>query len=289
MFSKKLIYRYSIFFNDLIALLCLIFVNKPLYLNPNKEPILPMTKNIKSGKNSVLEDAWKLYYKNKFDEALTKFDSVLHEGTDLSAKYGRVCALFRIMDYESALSELSEMIIANPHNASYHHTRALIYGANEQYDMALKDFEVVTSVEPDNGELLCDLGGLYLVREEFNKARDCFERSADIDKSCACAWFGKGMVSYFLKEYKKANEYFNITIKLDAKHLLAYMARAETNFCSNQKKEALKDLKRVLSMDEDLYDEFSDLLGKNSDNFADGSNNENDEKDLEDDDALEVY
>lgn len=248
-----------------------------------------MAKETKPGKNSILEDAWKLYHKHKFDDALTKFDAVLNKGTDLAAKYGRVCTLFRIMDYETALTELSEMIIANPDNAAYHHTRALIYGANEQYDLALKDFEAITSLEPENGELWCDLGGLYLVREEYYKARDCFERSADIDKSCACAWFGKGMVSYYLKEYKKANEYFNIAIKLDAKHFLAYMARAETNFCANQKKEALKDLKKVLSMDKGLYDEFSELLGKTSGNFADDNNIENDEKDLEDDDAVEVY
>lgn len=248
-----------------------------------------MSKQNKPAKTSALADAWKLFNKNKFDDALSVFDTLLQQGDNLEAKYGRACTLFRIMDYEGALSELSELIAVDPRNVSYQHTRALIFGADEQYDMALKDLEQLTDEHPDNGELWCDLGGLYLIMEEYKKARDCFERSADIDKSCPCAWFGKGSVALYLKEYKKAHEYLNIAIKLDAKHKLAYMARAETLFCAGQKKDALKDVKKVLSADKGFVEDFKEFLDDSSADDNDDNKGKGRQKDLDDEDAMEVY
>ncbi len=248
-----------------------------------------MAKQNKTVKASVLEDAWKLFNKNKFDDALSVFDALLQEGENLDAKYGRACTLFRIMDYEGAIAELSELIDAQPANVSYQHTRALIYGADEQYDKALQDFEKLTEQHTDNGELWCDLGGLYLVLEEYVKARDCFERSADIDKSCPCAWFGKGSVALYMKEYKKAHEYLNIAIKLDAKHGLAFMARAETLFCAGSKKDAVKDVKKVLSMDKGFVEDFKMFLDDSSSDNNDDRKQKSRHKDLDDEDAMEVY
>lgn len=248
-----------------------------------------MTKQKKPVKTSVLEDAWKLFNKNKFDDALSVFDALLQKGENLQAKYGKACTLFRTMDYEGALAELSELIAAEPENVSYHHTRALIYGADEQYDLALEDLEKLTELHPDNGELWCDLGGLYLVLEQYVKARDCFERSADIDKSCPCAWFGKGSVALYMKEYNKALEYLNIAIKLDAKHRLAYMARAETLFCYSRKKDALKDIKKVLSTDKGFFEDLKGFLDDSSTDDSEGSKEKMQREDLDDEDAMEVY
>lgn len=248
-----------------------------------------MTKKNKTVKIAVLDDAWKLFNKNKFDDALSVFEALLQKDENLDAKYGRACTLFRTMDYEGAVAELSELIAAAPANISYQHTRALIYGADEQYELALNELEKLVEQHPDNGELWCDLGGLYLVLEEYVKARDCFERSADIDKSCPCAWFGKGSVALYLKEYKKAHEYLNIAIKLDAKHGLAYMARAETLFCAGSKKEALKDVKKVLSMDKGFVEDFKMFLDDSSADSNEGSKQKSRHKDLDDEDAMEVY
>jgi len=263
--------------------------NNPVYLNRNLNQASYMVKQNKSEKTSNIAEGWKLYKKHKFDDALSVFEALLEEGNDLQAQYGKACALFRIMDYEGALAELSELIAAEPENVSYHHSRALIYGADEQYDKALKDFEKLSEQHPDNGELWCDLGGLYLILEEYVKARDCFERSADIEKSCPCAWFGKGVVALYMKEFKKAHEYLNIAIKLDAKHRLAYMARAETFFSAGKKKEALKDVKKVLSSDKGFFEEFKVLLDRSDGDNDDGRKDKQRIKDLNDEDAMEIY
>lgn len=247
-----------------------------------------MGKQSKAKTAISIEEAWKLFNLQKFDDALAVFNELLSKGKNEEALYGRACALFRTSDFEAALNDLTALIKQDNHSLRYMHSRALIYGANEQYDKAVKDMQKLSGLFPDNGEVLCDLGGLYLIMEEYNKARECFERSADIDKSCPCAWFGKGMVALFHKEHKKAVEYFNIAIKLDAKHKLSYMARAEALFHSGKKSEALKDIKKTLNMDKGFFDEFKEFLPS-------GDEDSNDTKEgrqkqtLDDEDAMDVY
>ena len=235
-----------------------------------------------------IDEAWKLYNQKKFDDALLIFNKLLAKGKNEEALYGRACSFFRTTDVESALVDLTELVKKDNQSIRYLHSRALIYGANEQYDKAVKDMQKLSEFFPDNGEVLCDLGGLYLIMEEYSKARECFERSADIEKSCPCAWFGKGMVALGMKEYKKAVEYFNIAIKLDAKHKLSYMARAEALFGSGQKKEALKDIKKSLNMDKGFFDEFSDILPSVENDSVD-TKEERQNRTLDDEDAMEVY
>ncbi|MDR4987845.1 MAG: tetratricopeptide repeat protein [Bacteroidales bacterium] len=239
--------------------------------------------------NATVDEAWKLFEKNRFDEALDMFDTILDKGTSHAASYGKACALFRTTDLEGALAELSALLKADANNPAYRHTRALVYGAAEQYDKALKDFQKLLEVQGDNGEAWCDLGGLYLILEDIAGAKNCFERSADIDKSCACAWFGKGVVALHSREYKKALEYLNIAIKLDSKHSLAFMARAEAAFGSRLKKEALKDVVKALSLDKDFFEDFRSLLPQKEVDEDNDSAEDTKSTDLDDEDALEIY
>ncbi len=250
-----------------------------------------MVKKKKIKETASINDAWALYYKKKFDEALMSFNAILESGNDAEALYGRACALFRTQDYEGAMADIHALLQSDKKERKYLHTRALIYGANEQYEKSLADLLTLSEQYPDNGEVWCDLGGLYLVMKEFMNARDCFERSADIDKSCSCAWFGKGVVALFLKEYKKATEYLNIALKLDSKHSLAYMARAETAFGSNKKSDALKDMKKVLTLDDRFVNEFREMFPEQTrdNNKSDIKEDREEKNSLNDEDAMEMF
>lgn len=249
-----------------------------------------MVKKSKTKVNPGIDEAWKLYNVGRFDDALKMFISLINTDSSNDALYGKACALFRINDFEGALADLSELIKKDEQNHRYLHSRALIYGANEQYDMATHDLERVSELYPDNVELLCDLGGTYLIIEEYNQASICFERAANLDKSCPCVWFGKGMVALSMNEPRKAGEYFNIVIKLDSKHTLAHMARAEVAFISGKKKDALKDIKKALTLDKDFYAEFKDSFELTEDAPDDSDEKPGQrKKPLDDEDAMEVY
>ena len=243
------------------------------------------TGKTKSGikKASSLEKGWDLFMKGQHEEALAIFDSLAEEGGNPSALYGKACALFRASEHETALSVLSALIRAEPKKPAYFHTRSHIYGADEKYEKALKDLKKASELDPANGEVWCDMGGLYLIMKDYNQAWACFENAADIDRSCACPWFGKGMVALYQKKYTQANEYLNIALKQDAKHPAAHLARAETAFSLNHQKEGARDVKKVLSLDKDFADRFQAMLAENESEEPDDSfEDDNDSKTIDD-------
>ncbi|MFP4064193.1 MAG: tetratricopeptide repeat protein [Bacteroidales bacterium] len=226
-----------------------------------------MAKASRQKKKITPEMAWERFYKKDFDAALEMFQALIAENpNDAKALYGRACALFRVSDHEGSLADLNALIKADPGNTAALHTRALLYGADEHYDRTLKELKKVAELEPDNGEVWCDMGGTYLLLEDYTNAGVCFERASDIDKSCACSWFGKAVVAMQQKQYKKAIEYLNIVLRLDGKHSLARMARAEMAFSEGKKNEAIKDIRKLLSEDKDFSERFVNFFsGKDGD------------------------
>ena len=247
-----------------------------------------MAKAFRQKKKITPEVAWERFYKKDFDAALEMFQSLVAESpNDSEALYGRACALFRISDHEAALTDLNTLIKTDPENTVALHTRALLYGADQHYDRTLRDLKKVSELEPGNGEAWCDMGGTYLLMDDYTNAGVCFERASDIDKSCACAWFGKAAVAMGKKQHKKASEYLNIVLRLDGKHKLAKMARAELAFSEGKKNEALKDIRKLLSEDKDFSEHFVKFFsGKENDQAA----NDDDENDtISDDDVVGTF
>ncbi len=226
----------------------------------------------KRSEDNSIKSAWDSYSKGDYDRAYELFNKMFESGKDKEALYGRACTLFRMADHEGALADLNEMAGSGSADPVIYHTRAHVYGADEQYDKALKDLKKVLSLEPENAEAWCDLGGLYLITDELLEAGRCFEKTADLEKSCACGWLGKGITALLSKEGKKAEEYLNIALKLDKKNTLAYMARAEQALLNNNSKDALKDIKKLFSLDDDFKQRFIEQLN----NETDGSFDEKD-------------
>ncbi len=228
--------------------------------------------------------AWERFYKKDFDGALELFDAAREGHNDPSANFGRACALFRISDHEGALAELGGLIRADSKNAAAYHTRAMIYGADEHYEKALKDLQKVTSLQPDNMEAWCDLGGVYLTLSKYAEAAECFERSAGSGMGCSCAWLGKALVALYQKQYKKSVEYLNIAIKQDASQPLAHMARAEVYFLTGRAKEGAKDMGRALLLDKDFFEKFK--LSMDEDVSDEQSDDSDEDTTLSDDSFL---
>lgn len=244
-----------------------------------------MAKSSGRKKEVTAEVAWERFNKEDFDTSLEMFRDLLSKNKDdKDLLYGRACALFRTGDHEGSLADLNLLLKKNPGMIAVLHTRAMLHGAGEHYDRALKDLQKVAELDPDNGEAWGDMGGTYLLMGDFVNAGICFERASDIDKTCACPWFGKAMVAMGQKQFKKAAEYLNIVLRLDGKHVPGRMARAELGFATGKKNEAVKDVKQLLSADKDFSKQFVNFLsGKDSDQPF----NDDDEEDaISDDDVI---
>lgn len=230
-----------------------------------------MTKTTKQDQSAALEKAWNRFNKKDFEGALGIFEDLFDESESQEALFGRACALFRCEEYEEALKDLNALIKLEPKNTKYIHTRAMLLGADEKTKESIKDLEKVVSLEPDSIEALNDLGGAFLIHKEYVKANNCFDRCIELDTSCPDAWLGKGLVALEKKEWDQAIEFLNAAIKLDGKNLIALLARAEAFILSNNKQEAQKDIRKIVSLKPDIFSEASgmDEEEKDADDDAD--------------------
>lgn len=242
-----------------------------------------MVKTSKPDQLSGLEKAWSRFKKKDFEGALGLFEEILEEKHDAEALYGRACALFRCEEYDDSLKDLNELLKEDPKNSLVLHTRALVYGACERLKDSIKDLEKVVTLKAESVEAWCDLGGAYLLKKEYALANEYFDKGIDIDKTCPDSWFGKGMVALEKKEYKKAIEFLNAAIRLDAKFLLAILARAEAYFMTNQKKEAALDVARANAIEPGIFS------SSGSDNDSGGDYDEEDDEAMDEDQDFDSF
>jgi tetratricopeptide (TPR) repeat protein len=215
-----------------------------------------MNKSSKKEQTGILEKAWAHYRKGDFDSALSLFEEVLENGENMPALYGRACALFRCEEHEDAGKDVGKLLKHNANDVSALYLRAYIQGAGGNYDAVIRDLKKITELEPGSAEAWCDLGGTYLLMKDYQSAGNCFDQAADIEKTCAEAWFGKGMVSMEKKAYKAAVEFFSIAVRADSKLVYPLLARTEANMLLGKKAEAFKDLQKAVSIDADLAKAF---------------------------------
>ena len=241
-----------------------------------------MAKTPKQQQVSDLEKAWARFKKRDFEKALALFEEIMEENDNEEALFGKACCLIRCDEYEEAMKDLNTLLKNNPKGSRYLHARSMVYGAEEKLKDAIKDLEKVVEGAPEALEARCDLGGAHLINGDFSKASECFDTCIDIDRTCPDAWFGMGMVALEKKEPKRAIEYLNAAIKIDGKYLLAILARAEAYFTSNQKKEGIRDLRKALSLDPNIF-KHAESAGEDDVEAYDNDDNDtiNEDQDFE--------
>ena len=232
-----------------------------------------MTNENNKPLNKLIEKAWSMFFKKKYEESEAVFTEVFEKQKVNDALYGRACAYFKMKAYEEALEDLNLYIKNNSDNFKGYHLRGLVYGSMNKTNKALSDFEKTIELQPDYAAVYFDMGGCYLLMKEYQMAYDCFDRSLSRDNSSAEAWFGKGMASLMQKEYSKAVEYFSIALKIDKKFKLALLGRCEAFDASGKAKEFQNDLKKLHKLDPELFTSKKEYLDDefNNDDFDDES------------------
>jgi tetratricopeptide (TPR) repeat protein len=213
-----------------------------------------MKKTKESDTPKNLETGWKKLKKGDFANAEKLFSEVWQSDSEnLEALKGYAGATLRNQKYNKAKELINEYIGIRPQQYEGYHMRALCTGAEEEYEEALKDMDKALEMAEDKVELYCDMGGTYLVLQEYNRAAQCFEQAVNIDGKCFEAWMGKSLVAYFNKEYKAALEFSTITLKLNPKSLMALLIKSDVLLETGKKKEVEKEVKKILNISPDIF------------------------------------
>ena len=102
-------------------------------------------------------------------------------------------------------------------------------------------------LKPNNAKVLCRLGNVYFLKEEYSKAKEIYEKAIDVgqDDSTAMAdsCFGLGYICFRKEEIGKAIQLYKKAVKYDPKDAMAFLALAEAYHRGNNLQEARKNFK----------------------------------------------
>jgi type IV pilus assembly protein PilF len=124
----------------------------------------------------------------------------------------------------AGLTHLLEASRLAPDNARILHEVALVYRDLKQYPLSLQYFKKALALEPKFPEAWNNLGTLYLILKEWDKAIPCFKRATGTltYKTPHFAYNNLGLAYYHAGDYQKAIESYREALSLAPDYSLCW-------------------------------------------------------------------
>ena len=232
--------------------------------------------------NKYLSDAKEELVKNNYPEAINKLNVCIQvRPAEYQAWFYRGVCKYYLNDNLGALSDL-EMATSN-YSAWFYDActyRALVKDRLEDYDGAIKDFNLVLSKKPDDPQLYIQRSFSRLSNRDYTGAlRDCntalglhgiseelylckgaaetelgdyenawkdFDRALEINPRNQNAYVRRGLAKYKAGRTADAIEDYNTALKIDSGCTFAYYNRAAARIDSKDYKGAIRDYEALL-------------------------------------------
>jgi len=155
-------------------------------------------------------------------------------------------------DRVQATTSFSQSIEADSSYIDAYLSLSLIYLQSQRSPLVLPLLEKVLRIEPDHSEALSLLGDVYLIKRNFDKAEETFERAVSLDSTSVRAIFGLGRALLLNRKYEPAVAALSRTIEWAPAHLPIYIEAhyvlALAQIQLNKIEEARRLLKKVLTL-----------------------------------------
>jgi len=163
------------------------------------------------------------------------------------AHTSRAAIRFWSLEEEGIEAEFQKAIALDPSYAQGLHWYALYLAAAERKEDAIREIKVAREIDPKSLVIAANLGFIYYLAGDFNRAEEAVKNAIQMDPSFAAAYTYLGQIYLEKKQYKEAIEQFQTALALSPgdNEPLEYLAYAQG--VSGNKKEAeeiLKDLQK---------------------------------------------
>ncbi|GAI72078.1 unnamed protein product, partial [marine sediment metagenome] len=103
--------------------------------------------------------------------------------TNILARINQSYALYKMGERESALTNLSQIIIEDPNNAFAYFVKGMIYKDALEYELAIIEYEKVVELIPHNDKLISELAQLYQDNDQLIEATETYIKLGKLKSS----------------------------------------------------------------------------------------------------------
>ena len=192
-----------------------------------------------------------------FEKAESAFESEISNHSDNGYAHLWLAVIqYENEEYGKALGSINTALKyihkKDKSNRSYcYYKRAGIYRALEKDDLALADYTMALSLDPEDDDSLWERAQIYYEQEKLDLAEADYKRMLELNPSRPGPYMGLGRNEMFRKEYQKALDLFDEVVSLYADYSSGYSFRAEAYVGLKKYMEAAGDIVKALSIDYD--------------------------------------
>ena len=190
---------------DLADLLC----EKAYAIDPDLAPVNKTLGMIKFGTGN-------------YTEAIEYFNKALSLDAKSADSYRGLAKAYEALNLvDEAEKTYKRALKLKPGYWAGYNDLGVFYFRHNRLNMAIKEFTRVTILTPDNYKGFNNLGGVYYRMEEWQKAREMFERSFEINQSYSVA-SNLGTLYYLEGNFKRAIEKYELAVELNDEDYLMW-------------------------------------------------------------------
>ena len=153
--------------------------------------------------------------------------------------------------FQDAINYYDKCLEMNKNCYEAHYNKALCQINLKQNDEALKNLDIVLSIQKDFPQALDAKGCIYYSNNKFHEALKCYNELIAKNNKNEDYYFKKGSILMELKEYEEAIKSFDEVIKLNPDHIKAIVLKGNCFDILNKNKEALEIYEKIIQKDKD--------------------------------------
>jgi tetratricopeptide (TPR) repeat protein len=230
----------------------------------SKVEVFLLPKVLKKKRVEVLHrNALNFYHYRQFEDVI----KICRIGLSLSADYVHFKILMaysslKLLDFEPALSIMTELVELKPGDANFMLSLSLIYDKMGNHQKAALILDELLLQQPDNAHFLNNKGFNLQLQEHYAESVPFFERAEEADLLKAYALDNLGFSKFKLGNVEKGLELINKSLELDKGNPYAYKNRGIVLMEQGQKTEAKQNFILALKFGytENYGDEVEKLL-----------------------------
>ncbi len=152
-------------------------------------------------------------------------------------------------DFNSALKDYNMAIKLQPLYDHPFHNRGLLYLSVGQYEKAVKDFTKALENNPKHTEALNNRGVSYVMLKELSLARKDFKKGIELAPKDTDGYSNMGSLYDVIGRTKRALTYYDQALRINPSSVDVYLKRAQTYLKRKEYVQALMDYEQVLLLD----------------------------------------